>query len=127
MQNIFSDEDDKFLFALIRGSYLERQIQIDEDMKMKIVQKGRVYLYGAGYETLDAIKYCHQIGVEIVRIFVTSKFNNPDNMFGFHIFEFDKALIEDASVPFIITAHEKHQKAIIDMLTECGIKNIVGL
>lgn len=127
VQNIFSDEDDKFLFALIRGSYLERQIQIDEDMKMKIVQKGRVYLYGAGYETLDAIKYCHQIGVEIVRIFVTSKFNNPDNMFGFHIFEFDKALIEDVSVPFIITAHEKHQKAIIDMLTECGIKNIVGL
>ena len=49
------------------------------------------------------------MGIEIVKIFVTSKENNPDNIYGFHVYEFDEKSVDDFSVPFLITAHKKHQ------------------
>ena len=127
MGEFFPNEEDRYLFFLIRGNYLEHHIQISENMEIKMVQKGKIYLYGAGYETLDAIKYCHRIGVEICGIFVTSKHNNPDNIYGFHVSEFREQLIKDKSVPILITAHKKHQKEIKNYLIQCGIENIACL
>lgn len=123
----FINKGDRFLFNLIKGKYLDNEICIDDEKKKEIIRKGKVYLYGAGYETLDAIKYCHQMSVEIVKIFVTSKRQNPDNMYGFHIYEFDKSLIDDFAIPFIITAHKKHHVEILETLKKCGIKTIVGI
>lgn len=125
IQELFPKEDERFLLSLMRGSYLEHQIQLDASAESKIVRKGKIYLYGAGYETLDAIRYCHQLGIEIAAVFVTSKQNNPDNIYGFHVREFDKGLIEDRSIPVLVTAHKKHQKEIVDYLSAFGIENIV--
>lgn len=127
IRNKFPNEEDRYLFSLIRGNYLENHIDIDDDMEKIIIQKGKVYLYGAGYETFDTIKYCHQIGVEILGVLVTSKGNNPDNIYGFHVSEFNENLIQDKSIPILITAHKIHQKEIKNQLTKCGIENIACL
>lgn len=115
------------MLSLIRGDYLEKKLQIEDGILSIIQQKKKMYLYGAGYETFSAIKYCHQMGIEIVKIFVTSKDNNPDNIYGFHVYEFDKKLIDDFNIPFVITAHKKHQGAITQILRENGILNITNV
>lgn len=123
----FLKQEDVVLLSLIRGDYLEKKLQIEDGILSIIQQKKKMYLYGAGYETFSAIKYCHQMGIEIVKIFVTSKDNNPDNIYGFHVYEFDKKLIDDFNIPFVITVHKKHQGAITQILRENGILNITNV
>lgn len=121
------DCSDRFLAALIRGDYLNKDIKLEDDAEAKIRTKGKMYIYGAGYETMDAIRFAHKFGVEIEKIFVTSKTNNPDNIYGFHVYEFKECLIPDKSIPFLITAHRKHQNEIKELLIKNGIKNIFSL
>lgn len=122
----FSKPEDIVLLSLIQGNYLERKLQIEDRIESILKRKKKVYLYGAGYETAAAIRYCHRMGIEIVKIFVTSKENNPDNIYGFHVYEFDEKSVDDFSVPFLITAHKKHQGAIIRTLRKKGILNIAA-
>jgi len=127
VEEYFVSEYERFIFSLIRGEYLNNKIIINEDQRKVICKKKKVYLYGAGYETLGAIKFCHSYDIEIVKIFVTKKENNPNTMYGYPITKFDETLIEDFSIPVIITAHRKHQESISKKLISCGVMNVIGI
>lgn len=115
----------KFLAELVKGQYLEKKIALSKKDEKVIKEKGCVYLYGAGYETLDVIKLCNRLNVEIMGIYVSDKNGNPPNIYGFRVNVFSTEAITDLSVPFLVSAHKKHHKAIKKVLVDSGIKNII--
>lgn len=120
-------DNERFLFDLIRGQYMGNAINISPEDESLLKNIGRVYLYGAGYETLDVLKFCNQIGVEIIGIYVSFGKNNSENIYGFKVLEFRKELIEDLSIPFLITAHKKHHEVIRKILLDAGVEYIIEL
>lgn len=118
-------EYDRFIFELLKGEYLSKNIELTDNERQIILDKKKLYLYGAGYETLNAIKLCNELGIEILGIFVTSTSNNMSVMYGYRIQEFNVARIKDFTVPFMITAHKKHQREIEEKLKNNGIKEII--
>lgn len=122
----FSDTE-KFLTELIRGEYSGKKVTLSQNDEEMLKQSGRIYIYGAGYETEQVLSYCNNLEICVLKIFVTSKDNNPDNIWGHHIYEFSEKEIEDKNIPVLITTHKKHCLQIRNTLDKAGIKNIVEL
>ncbi len=118
---------DELMINLLRGSYFFKKIEIEKKIEEEIVKKGKVYLYGAGYEILSVIRYCHHMGIEIVKVFVSSLNGNTNCAYGYKIHEFSADKIPDLTVPVIIAAHKKHQGEIKKILEEAGVKYIASI
>ena len=118
---------DELMINLLRGSYFFKKIEIEKKIEEEIVKKGKVYLYGAGYEILSVIRYCHHIGIEIIKVFVSSLNGNTNCAYGYKIHEFSADKIPDLTVPVIIAAHKKHQGEIKKILEEAGVKYIASI
>lgn len=120
-------EYDEFVIKLLTGEYVFNEISIEKDIEKQIIKKGKVYLYGAGYEILSAIRYCHRIGVEISGVLVSTLNGNRKNVYGYRVEEFNKDSLSDYSIPIIITAHKKHQEEIKRILSAAGAKYIATI
>lgn len=116
-----------FMTKMLRGDFIFSEIRLEKRMENIIQKTGKVYLYGAGYDILAALRYCHQMGVEVCGVLVTSASNNVDCVYGYKVQEFRKGLIEDVSIPVIITARKKHQEQIEKLLLKSGIKYIAKI
>ena len=116
-----------FLVKLLRGDYFYSKVIIDKEIESIIIKKNKVYLYGAGYEILSVIRLCNQLGAQICGIFVTTLDNNKGCVYGHKVMEFNKDIILDYSIPFIITTHKKHQDVIYNKLREAGVKYITAI
>ena len=123
--NYFIASNERFLAELIKGKFLEKEIILSKEDEEVVNSKGCVYVYGAGYETLDVIKFCNRSNLEIKGIYVSDEKANPQSIYGFRVKKFCVKEIDDLSIPFLISAHKKHQKEIKDVLINAGIKNIV--
>ncbi len=122
---LFSGSE-RFLFDLIRGVYSGDMLALPQEEEALIRKAGRVYLYGAGYETLPALRCCNRLGAEVVKIFVSSKEGNPDTVYGFRICEFGREIPVDKEIPFLITAHKKHHGEIRERLLQAGVRYILN-
>lgn len=128
--SVIERENDAYSLLMIKlllGEFVFKKINIDENIEKIIKEREKVYLYGAGYDILSVIRYCHQIGAEICGIFVSSLAVNSKCVYGYKIQEFREEIIDDKSIPIIITARKKHQNQIETMLLDAEIKYIVKL
>ena len=120
-------ESEELIFDLIRGDCFGSVPEIDDDDKELLKAADKVYLYGAGYETLSAIKLCNDYGLQILNIFVSNGCSHPENIYGFKVREFDISLECDKNVPFLITAHKKHHPEIKRLLKDAGAKRMITI
>ena len=123
----YLSESEKLIFDLLRGDCFGDVTDIDDDDKKTLKAADKVYLYGAGYKTLPAIRLCNDYGLEIVNIFVSKGCSHFDNMYGFKVLEFDVDSEYDKDVPFLITTHKKHHPEIKRLLMAAGVKRMITI
>ncbi len=122
----FSDNE-RLIVDMIRDENLACFLDIPEDDIETFRSKGEVYLYGAGYETLRALKICNDHDIEIKGIFVTAGSFHPNTAYGYRVVEFCEGTQFDSDIPFMITAHNKHHSDIRKVLLSAGVKNMIFL
>ena len=120
-------ESEGLIFDLLIGDCFGSVPKIDNKGNECLKTSNRVYLYGAGYETLSAIRLCNDYGLEILNIFVSSGCSHSDSMYGFKVLEFDTHSEYDRDVPFLITAHKKHHAEIKRLLKAAGAKRMITI
>lgn len=122
-----SNTEEMFLAKLLLGEYLHERIKLSAPEEALIKEKGHVNIYGAGYETLNVLKLCNRYGIVVDGIYVSEIKGNPSSIYGFVVNEFDKNLIADKSIPFLISAHKKHHVMLEKLLLDSGIEKIIKL
>lgn len=120
----FSDNE-RLILDLIRDDNLTGSLMISgEDIEMLKI-KHQVYLYGAGYDVLQALKICNDHDVEIKGIYVSVGASHPNTVYGYRVLEFSQDMPLDKDIPFMVTAHKKHHADIKKNLISASVKNMI--
>lgn len=120
-----STAEDLFIINLIKGKFINNPLKLSFSDEKLLKKYGRIYLYGAGYNTMDALRFCNEAGIVVEGIYVSDSSRNPLSLYGYKVQGFVENIEIDTDIPFLITARKKHHKEIVSILREAGVKIIV--
>lgn len=118
---------EKHVFQLLCEQKERYEFNFSKEMIKKISNNKNIIIYGAGYATPDLIEYLNKYNVEILGIAVSDKRNNPESIYGHHVYEIQELKHFYQRALVIVAANIKYKVGISKLLNEMKFSNVIFL